>query len=205
MSRNPCAWKAALLTEPVPRLLQHLLRRYWTRRSVLVALSRGLIKTYRLDGSSQLGTKRELDGAAPASYCGTRQSVSLTGNFRDNCGTESLAAGAWRPPLPRHHHRRSHGDGFVGLRPLERALQSGQVLQIQNRKRHRDTGAKAAALRCWFGLQRAPQNEDDEGKNEKKAKREEVKLQHVYPTEFHPILEVTRHINTFRGPHFCRK
>lgn len=115
--RDLCAWKAPLLTETVAQLLQHLLRRYWTNWSVLVALSCHLTTTLRLDSSSQIGTTPELDGATLASYHGTRKSVSLTGNFRDNCGKESLAVGVWRPPiLRRHHHRRSHGGSFVAVR-----------------------------------------------------------------------------------------
>lgn len=141
-SRHLCAWKAALLTEPAPLLLSHLLRRYWSHRSVLVPFSCGLIKTFRLDSSSEIGMKRELEGGLLESYRRTRQSVSLTGNFRDNCSTDSSAIGAWSP-------ERSHINDLAAPRPLEVVLLNGQELQIPNQKRQCDTGAKAEALRRW--------------------------------------------------------
>lgn len=139
-SRHLRAWKAALLTEPAPLLL----RRYWNHRSVLVPFSCGLIKTFRLDSSSEIGMKRELEGGGGLleSYRCTRQSMSLTGNFRDNCSTDSSAIGVWSP-------ERSHINDFAAPRPLEAVLLNGQELQIPNQKRHCDTGAKAEALRRW--------------------------------------------------------
>lgn len=76
------------------------------------------------------------------SYRRTRQSVSLTGNFRDNCSADSSAIGV---PSP----ERSHINDFAAPRPLEAVLLKGRELQIPNQKRHRDTGAKAEALRRW--------------------------------------------------------
>lgn len=81
-------------------------------------------------------------GGVLVSYRRTRQSVSLTGNFRDNCSTDSSAIGVWSP-------ERSHINDFAAPRPLEVVLLNGQVLEIQNQKRHCDTGAKAEALRRW--------------------------------------------------------
>lgn len=83
-----------------------------------------------------------IGGGVLESYRHTRQSVSLTGNFRDNCSTDSSAIGAWR-------HERSHINDSGAPRPLEAVLLNGQELQIPNQKRQCDTGAKAEALRRW--------------------------------------------------------